>query len=337
MLPLTRDLIRHDVADSYLIYKRGLRLYENGAFILQAQDFDAGRFDYQVDGSYGDYITHVDLGGQALSTRCSCPYPGSGCKHTVAVLLYTKDLLEAQEARQAPSAPAEEAFLSPAEIRAQALDDRKSRARSEHFRITAGDMLKGCHLLETESGGQYTVTLHDPDKGVGHCTCPDYLTNRLGTCKHLICLTQHLKRRKDFADRLAQERFPFVDLYWDSADAAPRLYPELPKRQTSALGRALAPCFDDRGAYTGEEAPPEPAPAAQSAEDPARRDGGAHILAAQPPEKIEAVLNTGMLFIGGLLEMATGQKMTATAADGRMVQIDRETGEVTLKFRLPGF
>ncbi len=49
------------------------------------------------------------------------------------------------------------------------------------------------------------------------------------------------------------------------------------------------------------------------------------------------MLNTGMLFIGGLLEMATGQKMTATAADGRMVQIDRETGEVTLKFRLPGF
>ncbi len=252
MLPLTRDLIRHDVADSYLIYKRGLRLYENGAFILQAQDFDAGRFDYQVDGSYGDYITRVDLGGQALSTQCSCPYPGSGCKHTVAVLLYTKDLLEAQEARQAPPAPAEEAFLSPAEIRAQALDDRKSRARSEHFRITAGDMLKGCHLLETESGRQYTVTLHDPDKGVGHCTCPDYLTNRLGTCKHLICLTQHLKRRKDFAERLAQERFPFVDLYWDSADAAPRLYSELPKRQTSALGRALAPCFDDRGAYTGE-------------------------------------------------------------------------------------
>ncbi len=256
MLPLTRDLIRHDVADSYLIYKRGLRLYENGAFILQAQDFDAGRFDYQVDGSYGDYTTRVDLGGQALSTRCSCPYPGSGCKHTVAVLLYTKDLLEAQEARQAPPAPAEEAFLSPAEIRAQALDDRQSRARNEHFRITTGDMLKGCHLLETESGRQYKVTLHDPDKGVGHCTCPDYLTNRLGTCKHLICLTQHLKRRKDFGERLAQERFPFVDLYWDSADAAPRLYSELPKRQTSALGRALAPCFDDRGVYTGDTLAP---------------------------------------------------------------------------------
>ena len=60
-------------------------------------------------------------------------------------------------------------------------------------------------------------------------------------------------------------------------------------------------------------------------------------MAAQPPEKIEAVLNTGMQFVGGLLEMATGRKMTPAADDGRMVQIDRESGEVTLKFKLPGF
>jgi superfamily II DNA/RNA helicase len=62
-----------------------------------------------------------------------------------------------------------------------------------------------------------------------------------------------------------------------------------------------------------------------------------NILVHQPPEKIETVLNSGMQFIGGLLEMATGQKMSATEDDGRMVRIDRGTGEVTLKFKLPGF
>ncbi|MBW2367457.1 MAG: DEAD/DEAH box helicase, partial [Deltaproteobacteria bacterium] len=55
------------------------------------------------------------------------------------------------------------------------------------------------------------------------------------------------------------------------------------------------------------------------------------------PEKMEAVLNSGMAFIGGLMEMATGRKMTASGEDGRMVQVDKETGEVTLKFKLPGF
>ena len=61
------------------------------------------------------------------------------------------------------------------------------------------------------------------------------------------------------------------------------------------------------------------------------------VLVGQPPEKVEAVLNSGMQFIGGLIEMATGQKVAATQDDGRMINIDRQTGEVTLKFRLPGF
>ena len=61
------------------------------------------------------------------------------------------------------------------------------------------------------------------------------------------------------------------------------------------------------------------------------------ILAAQPPEKIEDVLNFGMQFVSGLMEMATGQKMEPSEAQDKMVAIDRDTGEVTMKFKLPGF
>ena len=64
------------------------------------------------------------------------------------------------------------------------------------------------------------------------------------------------------------------------------------------------------------------------------------VAAAQPvvgPEKMEEVLNSGMAFIGGLLEMATGRKLEASASDGRMLHVDPASGEVTLKFKLPGF
>jgi hypothetical protein len=60
-------------------------------------------------------------------------------------------------------------------------------------------------------------------------------------------------------------------------------------------------------------------------------------MAGQSPERIETVLNSGMAFISGLMEMATGRKVQASAADEKMVRINRETGEVTMSFKLPGW
>lgn len=58
----------------------------------------------------------------------------------------------------------------------------------------------------------------------------------------------------------------------------------------------------------------------------------------QPPaEQMEEVLNQGMGFISGLLEMATGQKLSTAKNSEKLVTLDKDTGEVTLKFTLPGF
>jgi hypothetical protein len=62
-----------------------------------------------------------------------------------------------------------------------------------------------------------------------------------------------------------------------------------------------------------------------------------NFMAGQSPERIETVLNSGMAFISGLMEMATGQKVHATDAGDKMVRINRETGEVTMSFKLPGW
>jgi superfamily II DNA/RNA helicase len=82
---------------------------------------------------------------------------------------------------------------------------------------------------------------------------------------------------------------------------------------------------------TAEESPIQ----GDSGNRPDEQNGNA--FAGQPPERIEAVLNSGMQFIGGLMEMATGQKLEPAGEDGRMLSIDKETGEVTLKFKMPGF
>ncbi|MBP6235128.1 MAG: DEAD/DEAH box helicase [Saprospiraceae bacterium] len=49
-------------------------------------------------------------------------------------------------------------------------------------------------------------------------------------------------------------------------------------------------------------------------------------------EKMEEVLTKGMEFLSGLFEMSTGQKLGGT--DGHTIKVDKETGEVTLKFKM---
>lgn len=75
-------------------------------------------------------------------------------------------------------------------------------------------------------------------------------------------------------------------------------------------------------------------------EDKQVKDGDNHLAAesaANSAEKMEEVLNQGMGFISGLLEMALGKKLSVAENSEKMVTLDKKTGEVTLKFTLPGF
>jgi superfamily II DNA or RNA helicase len=180
-----------------------------------------------------------------------CPYPGTGCKHTVAALLDASTILSRWKsaATGKETETTEEAWLSPEEIRALAMEDRNTRARRESFTVTPGEMIKGEHLVETANGRQYVVTLHDPENGSGHCSCPDYLTNRLGTCKHMIHLIDHLKKKRGFSKQLKKEHFPFVDIYWDSVSDRPRLFRASATTDRKMVADALAACFSPDGLF----------------------------------------------------------------------------------------
>lgn len=49
-------------------------------------------------------------------------------------------------------------------------------------------------------------------------------------------------------------------------------------------------------------------------------------------QKMEVVMNNGMQFLSGLFQMATGKEM---GIEEQKIEINRETGEVTMKFKLP--
>jgi hypothetical protein len=224
MVTLQIDTIRQ-LADSPIIFKRGEFLQKNGAFRRIAEEGGDGRYVYEVDGTYGNYRTEVVLNG-GVSSHCDCPYPGPGCKHIVAILLELFDQQGDSTALPPDSYDQQAHYLSYEEIKQQALDDRRRRAKQEVLTISQGDMLKGDHLVTTVKGRQYQVTLHNPASGVGHCSCPDFYSNKLSTCKHLIFLSASLQEQKGFAARLARETFPYIDIFWDSAAGKPRLFHE---------------------------------------------------------------------------------------------------------------
>jgi superfamily II DNA or RNA helicase len=249
MFQLTTEAIS-SIADSRVIFNRGRELFRFGTFQFLEHDREKGSFVYEVDGSYGNYHTEVRING-GLETYCDCPYPGSGCKHVVAVLF---DLMHrGQDLPSATPPPVPEAvdtdFLLSEEIREQALADRRLRAAKEDFKVIRGDMFKGDHLVETHKGRQYQVTMHDPAKGLGHCSCPDFQSNRLGVCKHLLFLADHLRGQKNFARLLEKERFPYVDIFWDAQAARPRVFHQQPQARLAELGALLERVFDSDGLH----------------------------------------------------------------------------------------
>jgi SNF2 family DNA or RNA helicase len=54
----------------------------------------------------------------------------------------------------------------------------------------------------------------------------------------------------------------------------------------------------------------------------------------QAADQLENVLNQGLGFISGIFQMATGNELTTGKES---ITVDKKTGEVTMKFKLPGF
>ncbi|RQD78665.1 SWIM zinc finger family protein, partial [Desulfonatronospira sp. MSAO_Bac3] len=141
MLDFDELTIRDQVADSSVIFQRGRTLYEDGAYMCMEALPEEGRYEYQVDGNYGDYSTVVVVGDNGLDCSCDCPYPGPGCKHVVAVALDVLDRVQDWQDKSSTQEPEKLSdYLTPEEIREKAMEDRRNRARKEEFKLIRGDM-----------------------------------------------------------------------------------------------------------------------------------------------------------------------------------------------------
>lgn len=98
------------------------------------------------------------------------------------------------------------------------IKERQEKAESEKFRAQFNDNIYGMHTIRTESGQTYSITIRNFDELNGYCSCPDFKTNKLGTCKHLIYAHQQLSKKFPVKKLIASQQYPFIEIYCDPLD-----------------------------------------------------------------------------------------------------------------------
>ena len=95
--------------------------------------------------------------------------------------------------------------LSEEELVRRALEERQARARAERMAVTSADPSTpwtDYTAISRMSGKTYRVAVRGREPGDSYCSCPDFRTNTLGTCKHILHVLVKLKRRFPSAELL---------------------------------------------------------------------------------------------------------------------------------------
>ena len=88
--------------------------------------------------------------------------------------------------------------LSDEELVKQAVEERAERAQTEKMRLKSFDtnrLWTDYAVTNRSSGKTYRVALRGWERGESFCTCPDFRKNTLGTCKHILNVTEKMKTR----------------------------------------------------------------------------------------------------------------------------------------------
>ncbi|MFO0851764.1 MAG: DEAD/DEAH box helicase [Gemmataceae bacterium] len=138
-------------------------------------------------------------------------------------------------------------------LREEQIDLRRQRAKAANLAIEnlgKKRVFSDYRVTNPQSGGQYTVSVRGFDLGDNACTCPDFKSNTLGTCKHIEAVLDQLK--DDLPAHLQKKKATVTrpEIVLDYGDPL-RLALHLPPRHSDKLGQLAKRFFDDKGKWSG--------------------------------------------------------------------------------------
>lgn len=163
--------------------------------------WDAERLHVSVNGAVVTIATDAAARKKLAVTCTACP---QACIHAAAAFSLVLEEKTALGLAAPPDEDTPSELLSERQLVERALEDRRERARTERMSLRSlnTEALWSDYLVTSaESGKTYRVALRGWEAGESFCTCPDYRTNTLGICKHILFVQQRARSRFSARDR----------------------------------------------------------------------------------------------------------------------------------------
>jgi superfamily II DNA or RNA helicase len=189
-------------------------------------------------------ITLMAEARQRLHWNCNECF--RACEHVGAALSLILEEKTALGLAAAPKQRVAVESLDEDELVAKALADRAERARTEKMAVRTADASQpwtDYTVTNRVSGKSYHVALHGAEPGASTCSCPDFRTNTLGTCKHILHVLRKVKRRfspKDLKRPYRRNNLAVVLRY--AEDVSLRLL--TPEQLDDAIAKLVQPLMD---------------------------------------------------------------------------------------------
>jgi superfamily II DNA or RNA helicase len=207
---------------------------------------DLFRLKFPDNGQPGPIVTITLMAEARDRLHWRCDRCGRACEHIGAAfstILESKTTL-GLAAPPPPRVPVES--LSEEELLRLALDERKTRSKQEKMKVVAADPAQpwtDYTVTSLLSGKTYRVALRSMERGPSYCSCPDFRTNTLGTCKHILHLQSKVKKKFDAAalKKPYRRKRLAVHLHYDEAVT---LRLAAPARMSDEASQCIAPFVD---------------------------------------------------------------------------------------------
>lgn len=136
--------------------------------------------------------------GRQQELEVTCSICSGTCEHQAAALSMILDEKLSLGLSDVPDPGTPMELLTEEELIRRAIAERQQRADEESMLVRAmedGGPWVDYLITSRQSGKSYRVAFRGFEPGQSYCSCPDYRTNHLGTCKHILHVARKIRRK----------------------------------------------------------------------------------------------------------------------------------------------